>query len=239
MYDAPDRSSLDDEVRRLRTQLTESEERVTKFRKACTHWKIQHTRLLETVQQQQPMDEGGAPTRPRSPIASVGTANGDGARTPPKKNALSLNDVVRAEKAVLEAASEALALWQPRARVLAKGAAAGAASTSSGQPASVIVFAAGFCEDFSPREVSSSLLPRPACFETRCFRGASRTLTGTTTPMGPGTPVGPAHPTQHAALHLPPRTLGSFPDLPRHISPPVSRHHLHQPVTPHRSGRLG
>ena len=28
---------------------------------------------------------------------------------PPKKNALSLNDVVRAEKAVLEAASEALA----------------------------------------------------------------------------------------------------------------------------------
>ena len=129
--------------------------------------------------------------------------------------------------------------WQPRARVLAKGAAAGATSTSSGQPASVIVFAAGFCEDFSPREVSSSLLPRPACFETRCFRGASHTLTGTTTPMGPGTPVGPAHPTQHAALHLPPRTLGSFPDLPRHISPPVSRHHLHQPVTPHQSGRLG
>ena len=39
----------------------------------------------------------------------MGTANGDGARTPPKKNALSLNDVVRAEKAVLEAASEALA----------------------------------------------------------------------------------------------------------------------------------
>ena len=109
MYDAPDRSSLDDEVRRLRTQLTESEERGTKFRMACTHWKIQHTRLLETVQQQQPTDEGGAPKRPRSPTASVGTANGDGARTPPKKNALSLNDVVRAEKAVLQAASEALA----------------------------------------------------------------------------------------------------------------------------------
>ena len=118
MDDVPDRSSLEGEVQRLQTQLTESEERVRKFRKACTHWKIQHTRLLETVQQQQPMDEGGAPTRPRSPTASVGTANGDGARTPPKKNALSLNDVVRAEKAVLEAASEALAA---KGKVAGKG----------------------------------------------------------------------------------------------------------------------
>ena len=111
MDDVPDRSSLEGEVQRLQTQLTESEERVTKFRKAgmvCTGKSSIHA-LLETVQQQQPMDEGGAPTRPRSPTASVGTANGDGARTPPKKNALSLNDVVRAEKAVLEAASEALA----------------------------------------------------------------------------------------------------------------------------------
>ena len=109
MYDAPDRSSLDDEVRRLRTQLTESEELVTKFRRAGAHWMGQYTRLLETVQQQQPTDEGGAPKRPRSPTATVGTSNGDGARTPPQKNAISSNEIVRAEKAVLEAASEALA----------------------------------------------------------------------------------------------------------------------------------
>ena len=91
---------------RAEVQLAEASESAAQDRRAGAHWQFQYDKL----QAMQPMDdEGGATKRPRSPTASVGTSNGDGARTPPRKNAISSNDVVRAEKAVLEAASEALA----------------------------------------------------------------------------------------------------------------------------------